>query len=360
MKTWIALMGKRNTPTDGVADYCAFLGAALAKLDVKLETAHVRWNELGWDAALKELSDRAAAWRGQLVFLQYTALAWSERGFPWAVLRVVKGLRRSGARVAVVFHEYERQDARPSFIRPLRWMMQDRVIRRLCRHADLSVFSVPAEKINWLRDVYCKAAFIPIGANIPEPPETLPPEPSDASERTIAMFCFTSAFNRETEIREVATAAQAAALSGRAVHLQILGRGSDEVLPGLAKSLQDTNVRVSSTGILTAEEISNRLSRADLLLFVRGQIEQTRGSVLAGVACGLPIVGYDGRVQGTPLADAGLHLAPFRDGTKLATAVLEVLDDVNLQRELRQRSLNAHRRHFAWDAIAKAYVEACA
>ena len=101
-------MGKRYTPTDGVEDYCAFLAQALSRCGVKLEPVHVDWNERGWKPALKELAQRCAAWRGEWVFLQYTALAWSSRGFPFGALKALDIVKRAGAKAGVVFHEYGR------------------------------------------------------------------------------------------------------------------------------------------------------------------------------------------------------------------------------------------------------------
>ena len=76
----------------------------------------------------------------------------------------------------------------------------------------------------------------------------------------------------------------------------------------------------------------------------------------AGIACGLPIVAYAGEVEGTPLADAGLLLAPFRDADTLGKQLLRVLTDPNLSSELQERSYRAHRAHFSWDFIAASYI----
>ena len=71
-KTWVALMGKRDVPTDGVEDYCTFLGRALAQRGVKLDLARVEWFDRGWMAALWKLWRQSADWRGAWVLIQYT------------------------------------------------------------------------------------------------------------------------------------------------------------------------------------------------------------------------------------------------------------------------------------------------
>jgi hypothetical protein len=42
-RRWIALLGRRHGPTDGVADYCTHLGAALGLHGYELEIAPVPW-----------------------------------------------------------------------------------------------------------------------------------------------------------------------------------------------------------------------------------------------------------------------------------------------------------------------------
>jgi len=44
-RTSIALLERRDRPTDGVADYRTFLGRALERRGVRLEMARVAWDE---------------------------------------------------------------------------------------------------------------------------------------------------------------------------------------------------------------------------------------------------------------------------------------------------------------------------
>ncbi len=167
-ETWIALLGRRDTPVDGVEDYCTFLGGALGARGIELKLARVPWMENGWIGGLRWLVRESAAWRGKWVIVQYTALIWSRRGFPFLALAVLAVLHRAGARVAVVFHEPTRQQGGTRWIDRLRGACQDWVIGRLYRGATKSIFADPLEKIGWLPKNCAKAAFIPIGANIPE------------------------------------------------------------------------------------------------------------------------------------------------------------------------------------------------
>jgi len=157
----------------------------------------------------------------------------------------------------------------------------------------------------------------------------------------------------------MASAMRTASRGGERLHLMIVGRGSSEIRPRVEAALAGSGVCVTATGILPADQIARRLSSADALLFVSGCVAQTRGTALAAVACGIPIVGYAGAVDGSPLVEAGLELAPYRNREALAGALARVMGDATLRNELRRRSAAAYRKYFSWDAIAEQYAAAC-
>jgi hypothetical protein len=101
----VALLGRRDAPTDAVEQYCTHLGEALRAHDFAMELLGAPWKERGWPPVLRNLEQRAAEWRGRWVLLQYTALAWSVRGFPLEIPRVIKILRDAGALVGAVLHD---------------------------------------------------------------------------------------------------------------------------------------------------------------------------------------------------------------------------------------------------------------
>ena len=140
---WVALLGRRDIPTDGVEDYCTFLGAALAQRDITLQNVRVPWAEEGWPRALGQLWRQSGAWCQSWVLLQYTAMGWSRRGFPFGALAALAILRRRGVRIAVVFHEPFRQGG-SRWIDRLRGACQDWVVRRLYRGATKSNFRGPS------------------------------------------------------------------------------------------------------------------------------------------------------------------------------------------------------------------------
>jgi glycosyltransferase involved in cell wall biosynthesis len=361
-ETWIALLARRDTPTDGVQDYCAFLSRALGTKGIQMALVQVRWMEDGWLRGLRQLWRQSARWQGQWVILQYTALAWSRHGFPFGAIATLAILRRRQVRFAVVFHEPSRQrEVSTRWIDRIRGACQDWVIRTLYAQAMKAIFTIPLERVAWLAWVPKRrdnAVFIPIGANIPEPVSGSEARRSSTQLRTVVVFCFTRGPNRSLEAADVVTTIRIVREEGIQVRLIALGGGSAEVRDEIECGLAGTGVEVSVLGLVPADEVTNILSAADAQLFVAGYVSQRRGSVMAGIACGLPIIGYAGGAEGTQIEEAGLFLVPFRDSKALGTGLVKVLRTEELAVHLRSRSRKAQSNHFSWISIASRYVSA--
>ena len=356
-KMWIALLGRRDTPVDGVEDYCTFLGNALGARGIELKHARVPWMENGWIGGLRWLARESAAWRGKWVIVQYTALSWSRRGFPFAALAVVAILRGGGARVAVVFHEPHRQGG-TRWVDRFRGACQDWVIRKLYRGATKAIFADPLGKIGWLPKNDAKAAIIPIGANVPEPATRAEFSGArDDETKTVAVFCLTEPPKQQLEVGDISHAVRSAVTNGSKVRVVFLGRGTEEAREEIARVFSRVPVEVSMLGILGDDQVSETLARSDAMLCVRDEITPRRGSVIAGIACGVPIVGYAGAAEGTPLAEAGIEFVPFRDREALGRALSRVLADSDLQKRLREKSRYAQQKFFSWHQIASSYFD---
>jgi glycosyltransferase involved in cell wall biosynthesis len=357
-KPLVALLGRQEAPTDGVEDYCSYLGRALAERGVTLNPVRVDWHGRGWLRALRDLRRASGEWRHSWVTVQYTALAWSRRGFSFGVLAVVATLQRRGARCAVLFHESSRQPGGTRLRDKFRGACQEWVIRRLYRMAEKAVFTIPVANVAWLPANKSKATFIAIGANVPERPAAEPPSARRGNGgRTVAVFCLSRGANLQLEIADLAHAARRVHDSLGAVRIVVLGKGSAEAQPEIEKSLETCGAELSILGRLPADQVADVLSSADALLYLYGHVAQTRGSALAGIACGLPIVGYSVGACGTPIEQAGVELVPYRDREALAAALVHVLSDDQHRAELRRKNHATQRRHFSWDSIAERYIE---
>lgn len=361
MKTClVALLGRKDEPADGVEDYCTFLAKALARRDVELTQVRVNWHQMGWIRALRQLREECEAWRGKWVIVQYTALAWSRRGFPFFVLAALALLRRGGARTAVLFHEPYRQGQHsPNRITPIRVACQDWVIHKLYQGADRCIFADPLGNISWLPRDHEKAAFVPIGANIPEPEWALPARAAESDVvKTVAVFCLTGMPKRRDELEDISHAMRFAASRGFRLRIVFCGRGTTEAAADISSAFRDIPVEVATEGLVDSGRIARILAASDVMLCVRGMLNPRRGSVIAGIACGLPIVGYGGEAEGTPLEEAGIKMVPLGDRSALGEALASVIGDQHLSESLRDRSRHAQREYFSWDKIAVRLIDA--
>jgi glycosyltransferase involved in cell wall biosynthesis len=125
----------------------------------------------------------------------------------------------------------------------------------------------------------------------------------------------------------------------------------------LREGLRDSGVELQVLGVLPPERVAFELIRADVLLFVRGEISTRRGSAIAGISCGLPVICFVGAETAAPITEAGLALyAPEKAGD-LPRVLLDVLSDAGLRQELAKKSGVAFDKYFSWRAIAALYAE---
>jgi glycosyltransferase involved in cell wall biosynthesis len=350
----IALLGRRDTPTDGVEDYCRCLGKALGQRGHAADLVRVPWRELGWSRALVWLWRESTRWRHRWVLLQYTAMSWSYRGFPFRLLMVLGVLRLRSCRIAVVFHDASGFPG-GRWIDYLRRTYQHWIMRRAYHWAERAIVNIPVDRTAWLPADPAKVVCIPVGSNVPAAAREK--DGQDGKVKTVVVFGVTAGECGRREAVQIARAVHRAAEALPRLRLVVLGRGSKEAAGALQKAIDGANVELSVLGLLPADEVSGVVADADVLLFVRGHLSSQRTSGIAGIACGLPIVGYSGPHTGLPLTEAGVMLVPQANEEALAEALTQVLSNGAVWRCLHERSVEAHRRYFSWDAIAKRLVE---
>jgi hypothetical protein len=355
----VALLGRRDMPTDAVEEYCRFLGAALARHEYEMEIARVSWAERGWAAALAELKGNSESWSGAVVLLQYTALAWSRRGFPSRVLRVLDILRDAGARAGVVFHDGE-PFAGTRLVDRLRRKAQLRVMREALLRADPAIFTVALDHVSWRSDEFMRATFIPVGANFADhaiASARINANSTANSGLTVAVYGVTGGESGQAEIRQIVESVRFVSERIGNLRLVVVGRNSEAVEEDFRTALRSTAVDLCVLGVLPSAKIAEVLSQADVLLFLRGQISTRRGSAIAGIACGLPVVAFAGAETGEPITEAGLALYSRDKVGDLSRMLLKVLSDSEYRGSLAARSLAAQQKYFSWDAIAERYAE---
>lgn len=352
----IALLGRRDMPTDAVEEYCRYLGAALQSHQCQLEICRVPWEIHGWADALKALRLQAVSWRGRWVLVHYTALAWSSRGFSHKFLRVLHILELSGARIAVVFHDVE-----PFYgsrlVDRFRTRMQLRTMQRALASADLAIFTIPTEKISWLAGTSFRSHFIPVGPNLPIPPERSLAGVGEASDPpTIGVFTITGGEYGVRETKIILAAVRHAAHKLGKLRLSVFGRHAELREAALREGLRGLPVEVSAEGVLADEQVIERLCSADVLLFVRGPISSGRSSAIAGIAAGTPMVAFSGPQTAWPVTEAGVLLVSPYNPVELHEALARVLSEPELRASLRRCNEHAYREHFSWPAIASRFA----
>lgn len=356
----IALLGRRDEPTDAVEEYCRHLGEALIPHGFQMDIRRVPWSEHSWVASLEALRLQAEVWRGTWILVQYTALAWSARGFPRKFLRVLRVLRKSGALIAVVHH-----DAEPfGGVRPIdrfRRAIQLRVMRTAVALCDHAVFTVSPERLSWLSATPEKSSFIAVGANLPFP---LVPQSHEEihSPPVIGVFGITAGGAGDRETRHICAALRLAAQKLGKLRLLVFGRHAEVREAALRSGLRDLPIELQVEGLIEHTELVTRFAASDVLLFVRGTISSRRGSAIAGIACGLPVIAFEGRETASPITEAGVVLVPEELDeatlqTQLGEALVRILSENDLHLQLVQRSQAAQEKYFSWQAIAARYSE---
>lgn len=360
MQRCVALLGRRDSPTDAVEEYCTYLASALRDLGIDLELARVEWEKDGWGRALHRLARRAGKEKNSWFLLQYTALAWSRRGFSWRALSVLRILKKSGSRCGIVFH-----DAEPFFGNRLvdrtRRQVQLATMRRALRLADIAIVTVPAEKIPWAGGAPRKPIFIPVGANLPGPERAWKLRETRAGGvPTIAVFSLSPGQLGEAEARTIARAALHVAAEIGALRIVAMGRNSEVARGPLEQALRGKPVEFVGHGILPADRVVQEFGACDAMLFVRGPISSRRGSALAGIACGLPVIAREGWETGEPVTQAGVVLVPPEATDEFGPALLSVLTDTAYRNSLAERSRRTYSEHFSWRSIAAKFAVALA
>jgi len=354
MNPVVALLGKRDEPTDALEEYCHYLGEALVSHQIELSVQRVAWDKLGWSQALGELERCAADWKDQWVVLQYTALAWSSRGFPRKILGVLKLLKSLEARAGIVFHDVEPFHG-SRLIDRLRRNAQISTMRRAADLADLAIFPVDPSRLSWLKAPPNNALFIPVGPNLPIPTDASPSPRHDLP--TVGVFSITGGDKGAQETREILATIRSASERVGKLRLLVFGRHAEVREVALRDGLHGLPVELSVEGVASPPVVVEKLRQCDVVLFVRGVISSRRSSAIAAISCGLPVIAYSGAETAPPVTDAGVVLIPEGCADELAPALVHVLTDEPYRRSLFSRSQTAYERNFCWNQIAAAYAK---
>ncbi len=206
------------------------------------------------------------------------------------------------------------------------------------------------------RSVHPRRGEIPVGANLPSPEKAWSQE-RDRERNLPTVAVFSPSGNRAgaEEVESIARTVRYAAERMGALRLLVIGRNSEIAGSQLSERLMATSVQVTIHGLLPAEEVVQKLGASDVLLFTKGPISSRRGSAIAGIACGLPVIASEGWETGAPITKAGVVLIPENAKNEFGPALLRVLTDSSYRAKLSERSRRAQEIYFSWSAIAARY-----
>jgi glycosyltransferase involved in cell wall biosynthesis len=325
---------RRTQPVDAIDEYSRRLVDAMVR-------SGRRATYLPDGLSIARRTDVRPDW----ILLQYMPFSYARWGLAPGVIRDAIALKRAtGARFAVMVHE--------CWVPMVTWRTclmgayQRAQLRTLLRVAD--VFAVSME--SFLTPFGSRGVAIPVGSNI-SPTATARDDARQAlgvgDELVIALFGTGNA-QRVLGHAETALAALVDERGTDEIRVLNLGAGAKplSVPPGL---------RVDTPGTLAEDEVSLRLRASDLLLlsFADG-ISTRRGTLMAGLAHGLPIVGLRGVSTDAVLLrhPEAFVLTPVGDHEAFAKAVLALAGDRERMAATGQAAGALYREQFDWPVIA--------
>lgn len=347
----LMISGARDRgPTDGVRDYVANVGAELA------EKGHaVRGASGSFPIRAIHGWKRQFGTKGPSVgVLQYTHLAWSRRGFPIraaVIARLWRWLRYPP--LVTVVHDPVPFPGSGS-VSAVRAATQRWVMRSLLRNSGAMVVTIEPELIPWVAPLPPNAlrrlVHLPVGSNVP-------PTEDGGRQRTgvfsVSVFGITEGHRDEADA--IAVVLKRVAQQLGEVRIVLVGRGTLEAEPRIRKGLEDQPVEVECLGVVPSRAVSRALAATDALLFLRSGASTRRGSMIAGIANGIPIVAYEGLETGPLIRRSGVLLAKEGDTVAAADRLLAIATDPELREILAARNEDVYRRVFSWSAIASSY-----
>jgi glycosyltransferase involved in cell wall biosynthesis len=281
------------------------------------------------------------------VLLQYNAFRYGKWGFaPGLVRDALRLQRRKGTRLSIMVHEawVPMSDWRST----LMGVWQRGQLRTLVRLADSVMTSTEA----LAREIGGGAVHTPIATNITPLPtsRTAARDRLDLGEK-LAVALFGRAHpSRALDYAEAAIAALADAHGAEG--LAVLNLGADA--PPLHVS---PAVEVRSPGRQTEDELSLGLSASDVILlpFADG-VSTRRGTLMAALAHGLPVLGLNGHNTDTVLAEAAdaIVLTPVGDRAAFVRAAIELARDPARMRATGDAGRRLYESRFDWPVLARA------
>lgn len=371
--SWHILTGEYPPRPGGVADYSASVARGLADAG---ETVHV-WTadpaspqdgpavedgvtvhrrRGGWRPAdLARLGAALDATAGpRRLLVQYAPPAWGRKGANLAFCRWLRGRRRRGEEIWTMIHEpYYPWRLR---VKPTRWLLAaiQRVMMYHVFGASTRLFVSSYTFFERLRPYDPKRArpmlWSPVPSNIPtraavdraavaEVRRRLAPD-----GRPLVGHFGTFGVTTNAGLRAILPELLA---GGTDCHVLLAGRGGREYAAALTADHPELAGRITATGGLAPHAVAAHLSACDLLIQpYHDGVSTRRGSVMAGLGLGLPIVTQQG-INTESLWDESAAVRLVRNNREMIDAVEQLLADAPAREALGRRALELYEQRFS-------------
>jgi glycosyltransferase involved in cell wall biosynthesis len=350
----IVIHGDRGHIVDGIRDHTERICRALAAGEVRVTALRVQTGGPG----ARRFGRSLPIWRrlrGQrrstVAVIQYSPFCYGRRGFaPWLPAYLL-AMRAGGRGPGVALMVHEPHVPMTSWRWTLMGLWQRFQLAALRRSSDVVLTSIEP----WARSLAPRrprrrTRHLPVGSNLPDARHRRGAERErlGIGDGTLLVSCL----GRDHQSwlgAYVVDAVNALARSGRTVVL--LNLGADTLrLDGI-----DPSVEVRMPGFLEGEALAAKLAASDLFLApLSDGVSTRRGSLMAALQHGLPVVGTVGPLTDRVLRDASpaLRLTAVGDRGRFARAAVAFGEDPDRRRAAGAAARELYEREFDWPVIA--------
>lgn len=361
------VVGMSDTPICGARDHASVLVAELESRGMSCSTWWLgddRRSLLDGVRAVRawvgELEARLAAEAPDLVLLHYSVFAFSYRGLPLFVHPVIAALRHARAPVVTVIHEavYASRRGGP---RGRLWAIAHRAALIEVMRCSAAVLVTADFRASWLGSRRWLAtrplAVAPVFSNLPVASAG---SHGDRVDGLVGLFGYAYEGSAMTVVLDALALLRRRDLP--AVRLVLLGAPGRDSAPGTAWHAaaveRGVGDAISFSGSLPAQELSDRLSACELLVFADlGGPSSRKGSLAAALASGSPVLALDGPYRWSELRDGDSIKLLERTPIALADAIAGLLSDRELKDDLGRRGRAFAEREMSVGRSAETLIE---
>jgi glycosyltransferase involved in cell wall biosynthesis len=344
--TRVAVLGISTEQPCGVRDHAARLAQALAGEGVQCTTHWLAREQRALGPARAELrawtrrlEAELAASRPDVVLLHYSVFPYSYRGLPVFAHGVLEAAGADRRPVVSMLHEFVYPWGR-SGLRGALWAVTQRAALVEVARASTRLVVTADFRADWLRSKRWlprrEVSVAPVFSNLPAPSAG---PTAEGRGPAIGLFGFAA---EGAPAPLVLDALRLLRARGVRANLQLLGAPGRDSRAGAAwsaaaeqRGLADA---VSFSGMLEAQELSDRLASCEVLLFADAPGPTPRKTTLAAsLASGAPVVALDGPRTWPALAQAEAALLVAPQAGALAEALQRLLGDGRARAELGER-----------------------